>query len=523
MEAAAQLAFVKLSTKPDQLVIERSTFHQALVVPDTEDGVEVITDLEVASQQGSNVRYNFRIFSSDGRADWVENAEGAVYWHHGASASESRPSPLDDAGMKPIHTEWFYDTLKKSDLSYGSTFQQLSDIRIAPWKATAALYNPYAQSQDTDLSSESYIVHPSVLDSAFQSHFSALLDAPERLLSLTFMPISIDKLIVDIDVIESQRLKVSASTTLVDRTETATDLVITADIAPVIKVKNLKMKALGNGESEGSVGKRNQFYTMSWKPDIDLMVEADSNEYFKLPFVIDEGFHLVRKLEKLSVLCIKKAVDAFTEEDVKGFKWHHQSLWRWMHHTLDLIRSGQTHYDVNWLNEGPEVLHTLGKELSDACVDGQLVYGVAGSYERILKGEVEPLEIMFQTGILQKYYWIAIGRKTVGAILTRIVDVISHKYPEGHVLEIGAGTGTSTKATLDALGGRDYNRRKVSSYTFTDVTPAFFEGARASFGEFDHYMKYRVLDIQSDPTNQGFEAGHYDLVIADNVRPFLFL
>ena len=84
------------------------------------------------------------------------------------------------------------------------------------------------------------------------------------------------------------------------------------------------------------------------------------------------------------------------------------------------------------------------------------------------------------------------------------------------ILEIGAGTGGMTETALQALtlpGGI----RLFSTYTFTDISPGFFQAARERFSGYEG-INYQVLDISRDPIEQDFDAEQYDLVIAANVR-----
>ncbi|OTA89383.1 hypothetical protein M434DRAFT_14594 [Hypoxylon sp. CO27-5] len=56
-----------------------------------------------------------------------------------------------------------------------------------------------------------------------------------------------------------------------------------------------------------------------------------------------------------------------------------------------------------------------------------------------------------------------------------------------------------------------------SKYTFTDLSPSFFPEAQARFVQYDGFMRYKVLDIERSPVEQGFRAHSYDLIIAAHV------
>lgn len=78
------------------------------------------------------------------------------------------------------------------------------------------------------------------------------------------------------------------------------------------------------------------------------------------------------------------------------------------------------------------------------------------------------------------------------------------------ILEVGAGTGSLTQLLLPDLPP------DRAHYVYTDITPAFFAGARERFKNFD-FVDYRTLDLDADPAEQGFVDGTFDIVIASNV------
>ncbi|MEI5033027.1 class I SAM-dependent methyltransferase [Streptomyces sp. S1A(2023)] len=80
-------------------------------------------------------------------------------------------------------------------------------------------------------------------------------------------------------------------------------------------------------------------------------------------------------------------------------------------------------------------------------------------------------------------------------------------------LEIGAGTGGTSRPVLDALkplGDR-------LDYAFTDLSPGLVRKARERFSEAYPQARFSVLDIARDPAEQGFAEGSYDVVLAANV------
>lgn len=101
--------------------------------------------------------------------------------------------------------------------------------------------------------------------------------------------------------------------------------------------------------------------------------------------------------------------------------------------------------------------------------------------ERILKGTIEPLEVMLKDHMLQDFYEKRIGSSVILASLTWYIDRLAHKRPDIKILEIGAGTGGTTSwlyRSLGSLGRRQGTTPRFGSYTFTDISTGFFEKAQ---------------------------------------------
>lgn len=92
-----------------------------------------------------------------------------------------------------------------------------------------------------------------------------------------------------------------------------------------------------------------------------------------------------------------------------------------------------------------------------------------------------------------------------------------HKNPNSTILEVGAGTGSTTTQlmkTLTTHGEGEQGVPRYGQYDFTDVSPAFFSSARETYQSHGNRMRFKTLNIELDPEAQGFDCGTYDLVVA---------
>ena len=140
----------------------------------------------------------------------------------------------------------------------------------------------------------------------------------------------------------------------------------------------------------------------------------------------------------------------------------------------------------------------------------------AGALPEVLRGNEDPLSLLFgdaepTAGDLYRLapVWRAANRM-IGEVIRTLVD----ELPDGRrlrVLEVGAGIGSATERFLPELPAGRFD------LMYTDISAGFFADAEARFGADGASIDFRVLDIEKDPIDQGFDPHAYDLVIAANV------
>ncbi len=130
----------------------------------------------------------------------------------------------------------------------------------------------------------------------------------------------------------------------------------------------------------------------------------------------------------------------------------------------------------------------------------------------VLRGEASALQVLFPNGStveLSAFYrrspLMQPWNRALGAAVARLVG----GRKGARILELGAGTGATTEAVLEALRGR------VFEYWFTDVSHLFLAEAERCFGGGN--MHYRMLDLEADLAAQGIAPGAFDVVLAANV------
>ncbi|WP_415840221.1 beta-ketoacyl synthase N-terminal-like domain-containing protein, partial [Nocardiopsis gilva] len=133
----------------------------------------------------------------------------------------------------------------------------------------------------------------------------------------------------------------------------------------------------------------------------------------------------------------------------------------------------------------------------------------------LVRAERDPLEMLAEesTGELVRQFYAAsphmrFSQRVARALLQQIVAEWPTDRPL-RVLEVGAGTGGLTQALLPLFPP------ERTRYTFTDISPFFLTAADKYLAAYD-FVDYRVLDLNTDPADQGFTVGGYDIVLAAN-------
>ncbi|MGH8240805.1 MAG: methyltransferase, partial [Steroidobacteraceae bacterium] len=151
-----------------------------------------------------------------------------------------------------------------------------------------------------------------------------------------------------------------------------------------------------------------------------------------------------------------------------------------------------------------------------AAAELQLTARVANELAEALRGEREPMQLLFPGGSLdtaERLYRDAPTAKFFNGLIAEVLTAAVSARANGkrvRILEVGAGTGGTTAHVLDRLPA------DAVEYTFTDVGPLFVARARERFGSFG-FARFEVLDLEREPQRQGFVDRQFDIVIASNV------
>ncbi|OLF09647.1 hypothetical protein BLA60_17775 [Actinophytocola xinjiangensis] len=173
-----------------------------------------------------------------------------------------------------------------------------------------------------------------------------------------------------------------------------------------------------------------------------------------------------------------------------------------------LVRDGQeilTSASPRPTRPDPAALRTRFPNLN-ARLD--LVLRCLDALPSVLTGARSAVEVLFPGGSSAPVAAIYRGESLVDYCNSLVARQVARAGQHPRVLEIGAGTGSTTEAVLAALA-------TSVRYDVTDVSRGLLQQAQARLAR--PGVRFRVLDIERPAAEQGFAGERYDVVVAGNV------
>ncbi|KAI1299034.1 hypothetical protein F5Y03DRAFT_254380 [Xylaria venustula] len=260
---------------------------------------------------------------------------------------------------------------------------------------------------------------------------------------------------------------------------------------------------------------RSGIYALEWKPAVDILSPKERGAYCLQATNIASTWDPSRDVVCLYFLT--KTLQELEKDSFESSTTHFRKYVDWIRRHLNRLQAQSPLQEMPWR----EMLITgefdqyLAKFATRSRVDRALVL-FCSQLTRIVREEQDPLDLLFNQGLANDIYSDEVFQSS-GSHTAAFIELVAHTNPGMDILEIGAGTGSVTEPVLTALSRQFGSRRILSrcnSYTFTDISPSFFEKAKDRFSSYADRLKFQTLDIERDPVSQGFEANRYDMVLA---------
>ena len=281
----------------------------------------------------------------------------------------------------------------------------------------------------------------------------------------------------------------------------------TGDLIPVADFEAVTFRSLGSFDDQDAAQSLPSSYHWDLIPDYSYMNEEDVVDLLDVGDVFDEA-ELQRRADynRAALWFMEKALKTTENDDVSEMPSHLSKFIRWAKNAVE-----RQPY------ESAEDSTELLKRVEGVDAQGEMICRVGEQLVPILRGTIQPLEVMLKDGLLNKAYEEDRSNTLGSKALARFVGQMPDVRPDMHILEVGGGTASATLPVLQTLSRGKNQVPAFSSYTFTDISAGFFENARSKLAKWASRLTYKKLDISQDPVQQGFNLETYDLLIASNV------
>ncbi|MFZ0635133.1 MAG: beta-ketoacyl synthase N-terminal-like domain-containing protein [Candidatus Acidiferrales bacterium] len=134
----------------------------------------------------------------------------------------------------------------------------------------------------------------------------------------------------------------------------------------------------------------------------------------------------------------------------------------------------------------------------------------------VLRGDLDPLKLLFPVDsaiTAAELYENSVTARLYNAFVREALVAALAGRPSSRslrILEVGAGTGGTTRYLLDRLPADRIE------YVFTDVSKLFLVDAAKRFAE-HKFLRFELLDVEKDVVAQGFSTGSFDIILAASV------
>ncbi len=485
----------------------------------------------------------WEIASTVNTQDWTTHATGKFSaLIEPPLAEQNTLNAMQTACSESVNCDVFYDQLAQHGIVHSDSFQSIRQLWRGERQALA-----WIESQVSTAELNRYNIHPTLLDACFQTIAVNLLDQSH---SPVYLPSGCDRLVFH----QSATEQIWSAVQLRHRDDNgliANVQIWTATGDAIATITGLQLKAVrGEGVKErafSGVEKQWQewLYQVEWHPqplplrftlpDPNAIAQALAPE-FDQQLAKPELQTYTHPLESLESLSIAYILQAFNQ---LGFIWkldqtvststlvaqygivaNHRSL---CDRLLAILAEVGLLQPITTPEPAWQVVQMPTSEQIEimplnetASVEQQLLDRCGRSLASVLRGECDPLQLLFPNGdasLLTALYQDSPGALTTNFLVQQAIIWIAQTIPSGQplrILELGAGTGGTTAHLLPHCNSRE------TVYVFTDVSPLFLSQAKARFSAYE-FVDYQLLNLERSPLDQGFTPHSFDLVIAANV------
>ncbi|KAK2873742.1 putative PKS/NRPS-like protein biosynthetic cluster [Arthroderma sp. PD_2] len=434
----------------------------------------------------------------------VLNSNGRIIVTYGTPSPDVLPARGPELpNMIEVDVEEFYKTLSQVGYGYTESFKTMSQLRRKKNYASGSLTK-----QDSQM-----ILHPSLLDTGFQTLFAALtypgdgglraLVVPKFIGCIRLNPYFCQK---DRELDEELRFDSALQeTAFLTETPGKVQIYTSSNDHPLLQIDDVNSIPFATATPADDCN--------IFAREVMGFLKLDGVAAAAGERVPEQHTSMAYLFERLCLYYLKQLQQEITPEDRENANIHHQHLLAYADHTIRTIAANKHPFArPEWLQDVKEDITTAIEKAELAGeVEIRIAHSVGQNLLSVVRGETNSLEHLTKDNMLEDYYRYSKNMEVANRWLGRVALQLVHRFPNLDILEIGAGTGGATQAILRTIG------HTFSSYTYTDISPGFFGRAQEDLKEWTSQVTFKTLDLEKDPLSQSFVANSYDVIVASMV------
>ena len=400
--------------------------------------------------------------------------------------------------MDSLDMERLYSSMSKVGFNYAELFQAKAMLRRLN-RATVTVSSPPEGSPIRKC------MHPAPVDTAFQGLLAGYSFPEDGRVSTIYLPTRVESVRVSMMPPESQASVLTADATVTSTGKTTltgdVDLFDPATSQKEVQIRGIHLMAVGHRRDPWL------YAGTTWARNADYGIESGQGATLS-----DTEKVLYEQLTRTAYFYLRQLRKKILPQELMLMGKYRKHMMTWVvEHLLPRIEAGENP-DVRpeWKNDTLQMVQRWRANFPADNNDMNILHAMGKNLVGIVRGITPPLRVLTQDGMLDRLYVEGLGAKDGNVDLGALVKQLSHQHPRMTIVEIGAGTGGTTRAVLDSIGNQ------YASYTYTDISTGFFENARIIFSQHTGKLSFKTLNIENDPAEQGFAKGSFDMVLSSN-------
>lgn len=494
---------------------------RALVLQDNHGGVETMFSMHRRSTDSDKtIEADFACHSSVNVGALEKNCGGRIIIELLAAEDASDDEEASQlpgrcpprSGTTAIEGEAYYQAiLNTTGLDYQGLFRGMKKINRTLGFSTAQASWPI------EAVGSNYILHPGLVDVALQAILAAFVNPTRIPIRGSFLPAALSRLVFDphAHALSDGGKEVVYESDCFLTSNTARSIegdvhVFGPSGQCVLQVEGFRMD---NWSESKASEDRPVFSRLEYRSD---MFYGTTNNLAELHPDAAE-LRLIEAINRASYYYLRTYFSNVLESQTADWTWDRQAFYKAVRRVLQLTVDGRHPVAQKaWAYDSAELMEEYKRmpEFKDQA-DMKALHVAGEHLANVMAGDERPLEVYLRENVWAPLYSHGRYQIRLNRTIADLARTFAHRYPRAKFLEVGAGSGGTTLSVLEQLG------HAVGQYTFTDVSAGFFEKAREKLAKTDaaaaDRVAYKVLDLERDPLEQGFEPESQDVIIAANV------